>query len=99
MPTILQVPYVTVRGGRVIDSGTNEITLDGKTEEVYFATVRLKQAYEVLRGWSADAQAAYNDWPTMTAGQKDTALRETIRRLGIFFDRFADTLVLDKRDT
>ena len=38
-----------------------------------------------------------SDWPTMTAGQKDTAMRETIRRLGIFLDRFADVLLVDGR--
>jgi hypothetical protein len=31
----------------------------------------------------------------MTAVQKDNATRETIRRLGIFLDRFADLLLVD----
>lgn len=59
---------------------------------------RIKQSYIALRQWSDDAQAAYDDWPTKTQAQKDAAIRETIRRLGIFFDRFADFLLMQDLD-
>lgn len=57
------------------------------------AVLALRQAYTTLRQWSLDAAAANTDWPNKTAAQKDAAIRETIRRLGIFFDRFADLLI------
>ena len=76
---------------------TEVVTLTGEEEQSYLAHPRLKQAYQTLRQWSADAAQVNTDWPTMTQGQKDIALRETIRRLGLFFDRFADLLLLDGR--
>ncbi len=52
----------------------------------------LRDAYPVTRQWAQDAAATNTNWPTMTQQQKDTALRETIRRLGLFFDNFAELL-------
>ncbi len=34
----------------------------------------------------------FNNWPTMTAGQKDTAMRTIIQRLGILANKLADQL-------
>ena len=76
---------------------TSQITLDGEAEQSYLSGPRVKQAYQTLRQWSADGQAAYDDWPNKTQAQKDAAIRETIRRLGVFFDRFADLLLLEGR--
>lgn len=61
------------------------------------ARARALQGLATLEQWAADAAQVNTDWPTMTAAQKDTALRETIRRLGLFFDRFADILIADGR--
>jgi hypothetical protein len=72
-----------------------DFELTGEAEVAYLAPPKVKQAYATLRQWSADAQAAYDDWPNKTNAQKDAATRETIRRLGVFFDRFADVLLLD----
>ena len=71
--------------------------LTGEAEQAYLSPERVKQAYQTLRQWSADAAQTNTDWPTMTAGQKDNATRETIRRLGIFLDRFADLLLIEGR--
>lgn len=54
---------------------------------------RLRQDYQTLRQWSLDAAATNTNWPTMTQIQKDNAMRETIRRLGVLLDRFGDLLV------
>ncbi len=45
-----------------------------------------------LRQWAVDAQTAFDNWPTMTAGQKDATTRETIRRLGVMAAKMADFL-------
>lgn len=63
------------------------------------AVTALRQAYTTLRQWSLDAQDAFNTWPTKTAAQKDATQRETIRRLGVFFDRFADFMVASNADS
>lgn len=52
--------------------------------------VNLRSAYTTLRQWAIDAQTNFDQWPTKTAGQKDVAIRETVRRLGVICDRFAD---------
>lgn len=81
----------------LINSETIDFELTGEAEQAYLSPDRIKQAYQTLRQWSADAAQVNTDWPTMTAAQKDTATRETIRRLGILLDRFADLLLLEGR--
>jgi len=76
---------------------TETVTLEGEEEQAYLSHERLKQAYQTLRQWSVDADQTNTDWPTMTAGQKDAAMKETIRRLGLFLDRMADFLLLQGR--
>ena len=71
--------------------------LTGEDEQRYLSPDRVKQAYATLRQWAIDGAQTNTDWTTMTAGQKDVAMRETIRRLGIFFDRFADLLLIEGR--
>jgi len=88
-----QVPIDHYGPGGLISSEV--ITLDGEDEQRYLSSDRLKQAYQTLRTWSVDAATTNTNWPTMTALQKDNATRETIRRLGIFLDRFADVLLVD----
>lgn len=51
-----------------------------------------------LRQWSTDAATTHTNWPTMTAGQKDAANREVIRRLGLFFGHFADLIEAQSLD-
>ena len=81
--------------GGLIDAEDILFDLTGEDEQRYLSPDRVKQAYQTLRQWSADAAQVNTDWPTMTANQKDNATRETIRRLGLFLDRFADVLLLD----
>ncbi len=45
-----------------------------------------------LRSWADDAVTVFNNWPTMTAGQKDTAMRTIVQRLGILANKLADQL-------
>ena len=93
MPTIEDIP-VNMGDGQV---HTRRVIYDGEDEQRYLSPERLRAAYLTLRQWSVDAAQVNTDWPTMTAGQKDNATRETIRRLGLFLDRFADLLLLDER--
>ena len=79
----------------LIDFQDIVFNLTGEDEQRYLSPDRVKQAYQTLRTWSADAAMTNTNWPTMTALQKDNATRETIRRLGIFLDRFADILLVD----
>ena len=73
---------------------TARFPLGTKTDSDFSAAVTaLRAAYPTLRTWSGDAAATNIGWPTMTAAQKDAATRETIRRLGVFLDRFGDLLL------
>lgn len=81
----------------LIDVETINFTLTGEDEQRYLAPERVLQAYQTLRQWSADAQAAYDDWANKTSGQKDAVMAETIRRLGILMDRLADIVLLEGR--
>ena len=83
--------------GGLIDFQDIIFNLTGEDEQRYLSPDRVKQAYNTLRQWSADAAQVNTDWPTMTANQKDNTQREVIRRLGIFFDRFADLLLIEGR--
>jgi hypothetical protein len=81
----------------LIDEEVIEFELTGEDEQAHLSPDRLRNAYQTLRQWSADAQANYDTWPTKTNAQKDAAQRETIRRLGILMDRLADLLLLEGR--
>ena len=81
----------------LVDTETIHRNLTGEAEQVHLSPERLRTAYTTLREWSADAAQVNTDWATITQGQKDAALKETIRRLGLFFDRFADLLLLEGR--
>ncbi len=79
----------------LIDEEVVEFELTGEAEQRYLSPARLRQFYPTIRQWSLDAQAAYDDWPNKTQTQKDVALRETIRRLGVMMDRLADMLLVE----
>jgi hypothetical protein len=81
----------------LINSEVIHNILTGEDEQRHLSPARLQQAYSTLRSWSDDAETTHTDWPTMTAGQKDAAMREVIQRLGLFFDRFADLLLIEGR--
>ena len=83
--------------GGLINAEDILFNLTGEDEQRFLSPDRIKQAYTTLRQWSADAAQVNTDWPTMTANQKDNTQREVIRRLGIFFDRFADLLLIEGR--
>lgn len=74
---------------------TARLAAGSHTDQEHDAAVAaLRQAYTTIRQWAADAATANTNWPTMTAAQKDATTRETVRRLGVFLDRFGDLLVL-----
>jgi hypothetical protein len=93
--TIYQQNVENYGPGGLIDTEVVEFDLTGEDEQRYLSPPRIRQAYNTLRQWSADAAQVNTDWPTMTNVQKDNATRETIRRLGIFLDRFADLLLIE----
>ena len=57
------------------------------------AIQKLRQSYQTVRQWAQDAANTNANWPTMTQTQKDTALRETIRRLGVLLDHVGDLMI------
>ncbi len=71
------------------------VELTGEEEQAHLSPARLKQAYATLRQWSLDASATDAEWDTLTQAQKNARLQIVIRRLGTFFDRFADLLLID----
>lgn len=72
---------------------TARVPLGARTEQDWSAAVTgLRNSYPTLRQWATDAATTNTNWPSMTAAQKDAATRETIRRLGVFLDRFGDLL-------
>lgn len=73
--------------------------LTGRETTQTAAVTALRQAYPTIRQWASDAAATNTNWPAMTAAQKDAATRETIRRLGVFLDRFGDLLQTLNADT
>lgn len=73
----------------------NELT--GEDEQRHLSPDRLKQAYTTLRQWSDDAQATADTWATLNNAQKDARMQITYQRLAVFFDRFADLLLVDGR--
>ena len=78
------------------DAGTKtaRVPLGSRSDADFTAAVAgLKSGYATLRTWASDAATTNTNWPTMTAAQKDAATRETIRRLGVFLDRFGDLLL------
>jgi hypothetical protein len=74
---------------------TEQVTLPGaqRQYDTTYRRYRDDPAYDTLRQWALDARAAFDDWPTKTDAQKDAAVRETIRRLGVFMDRMADQIL------
>lgn len=87
--------HETYRDGVLIDFEDVIVERTGEDERRYLAPAKLQQAYATLNDWSADAATVHGNWPTMTQAQKDATMRETIRRLGVFFDHFADLLLID----
>jgi hypothetical protein len=81
----------------LIDTEVIDYELTGEAEQRHLSPERIRNAYQTLRQWSADAATNHTNWPTMTNAQKDAAQRETIRRLGILMDRLADLLLLEGR--
>lgn len=69
--------------------------LTGEDEQAYLSPERIRGAYTALRQWSADAAQTDAEWDTLTQAQKLVRMQIVIRRLGIFFDRFADLLLID----
>lgn len=57
------------------------------------APTRLRAFYPTARQWASDAATTNTNWGAMNAAQKDAAMKETIRRLGLFFDGIADLLL------
>ena len=92
---VTQVPIYRFGPGGPVQVDT--ATLVGEDEQRYLSPDRLRTAYQTLRQWSADAAQVNTDWPAMSTLQKDNATRETIRRLGLFLDRFADLLLMEGR--
>jgi hypothetical protein len=76
---------------------TQTVTLTGEPELAYLGPDKLRQAYTTLRQWSADAETESTAWATQSQAQRDAAMATTFHRLSIFFDRFADLLLLEGR--
>jgi len=85
--------WITITSTVDGDAKVARFAAGSQTKETADARAQMfRQAYPQLRQWAVDAAGVNTNWPTMTQQQKDTALRETIRRLGLFFDNFAELL-------
>jgi hypothetical protein len=71
--------------------------LTGEAEVAHLSPDRLKQAYTTLRQWSLDAETESGAWAGQSQAQRDAAMTTTFHRLSLFFDRFADLLLLEGR--
>lgn len=80
-----------------LNTQTVNFTLTGDDELKYLGPDKLRAAYTTLRQWSTDAETESNAWATQTQAQRDVAMATTFHRLSIFFDRFADLLLLEGR--
>jgi len=81
--------------GGLINVQTPTVTLTGEAEQAYLSPDRLKQAYTTLRQWAIDAETESGAWATQTQAQRDAAMATTFHRLSLFFDRFADLLLVE----
>ena len=73
----------------------NELT--GEAEQAHLSPDRIKNAYTTLRQWSADAETESAAWTGQSQAARDQAMAVTFHRLSVFFDRFADLLLLEGR--
>jgi hypothetical protein len=75
-------------------TSTARLAEGGHTDADHDAAITgLRQGYSTVRQWAQDAANTNTNWPTMTQNQKDTAMRETIRRLGVLLDHVGDLMV------
>lgn len=104
-PTIPGSTVVALTAAQVVSPG------DGYNGSVFTAAVpspreqlrrvapdNIRQSYTTLRQWSADAAATYAAATSGNRALTPAEQREVIRRLGIFFDRFADYLLTQDLD-
>jgi hypothetical protein len=71
--------------------------LTGEAELQHLAPDKVKQAYQTLRQWSLDAETESAAWAGQSQAARDAAMATTFHRLSVFFDRFADLLLLEGR--
>lgn len=83
--------------GGLINTQQVQVTLTGEAEQTYLSPDRVKQAYAALRQWAIDAETESGAWATQSQAQRDAAMATTFHRLSLFFDRFADLLLLEGR--
>lgn len=103
---LLGVEAVDIDQERVIVKGTPPANaqdiINAYVYDPYFGEpaerTRVRTAYSTLKQWAVDAEATYDAATTATRGLTAGEQREVVRRLGIFFDRFADLLVVHGLD-
>lgn len=83
--------------GGFLNTQTVTQNLTGEKELAYLGPDKLKTAYATLRQWSLDAETESTAWAGQSQAQRDAAMVATFHRLSVFFDRFADLLLLEGR--
>jgi hypothetical protein len=81
----------------LINTQTITQTLTGEAEVAHLAPDKVRQAYLTLRQWSLDAETESTAWAGQSQAARDAAMATTFHRLSVFFDRFADLLLLEGR--
>lgn len=81
----------------LINTTTAHAILTGEAELAHLSPDKLKAAYATLRQWSVDAETESGAWAGQTQAQRDAAMVAMFHRLSLFFDRFADLLLLEGR--
>jgi len=74
--------------------GTRNITFDltGEAELAYLSNQKLKNQYQTLRQWAADAAQEATAWAGQNQAQRDAAMATTFTRLGKLLEGLADLL-------
>lgn len=83
--------------GGLISTEVVHNVLTGEAEVAHLSPDRIRQAYNTLRQWSIDAETESAAWNGQSQAQRDAAMTATFHRLSVFFDRFADLLLIEGR--
>jgi hypothetical protein len=75
-----------------IDQEVISFDLTGEREFAFLSSDKLRNQYQTLRQWAADATAESTAWAGQNAAQRDAAMATTFLRLGKLLEAMADLL-------
>ncbi len=78
--------------GAVFTKGAAVTAAEAAAADLAAKRAALTAAIATMRTWSDDADAAVGNWDGWTTAQRFAAMKTTLTRLAVFFDRFADLI-------